>query len=112
MRHLPNDSYMSLKWIGMIVLPFVGTAYFLLGEVVAWPRVKEVVAFLMIGTLIVNAVLWWSTKRYLESDARFDGYITLEEDPGGIKKVNMEIEGDPETLLLFKKEITFQVKRH
>lgn len=112
MRNMPNDAYNNLKWIGMIVLPAFAVGYWLLGEVVEWPRIKEVVGIAVLLSLKINSFVWWSSKKYYASEERFDGYIVLEEDPGGIKKVNMVVEGDPETLLLIKDEITFQVKRH
>lgn len=41
---------------------------------------------------------------------RYDGYVELEEDPGGVKRANLVIEGDPETLLQRKNSIRFRIK--
>jgi len=112
MLRLPNDIYNNLKWLGMIVLPALGTAYFIIGEIFDWPRLKEVLGFSMVVMIMLNALVWYAAKSWYESDERFDGHIELEEDEGGMKKVNMVVDGDPETLLMVKNEISFKVRRH
>jgi len=42
---------------------------------------------------------------------RYDGYVELEEDPGGIVRANLIMNGDPETLLTTKNSIHFKVRR-
>lgn len=60
---------------------------------------------LISGTLNVGLAM------LLLRSKRFDGYVELEEDPGGVKRANLVIEGDPETLLQRKKSIRFGIKR-
>jgi hypothetical protein len=42
---------------------------------------------------------------------KYDGIVEIEIDPGGIKRVNLVVHGDPETLLETKEELLFQVKK-
>ena len=63
---------------------------------------------LVIFILVVsNAALAISYYR----STRYDGFVELEEDPGGVVRANLIVNGDPETLLTTKKSIHFKVKR-
>ena len=61
--------------------------------------------------LVTSGILNVGLAVFLFRSNRFDGYVELEEDPGGVKRANLVIEGDPETLLQRKKSIRFGVKR-
>jgi hypothetical protein len=56
---------------------------------------------------VSNAVLAVSYYR----QNRYDGFVELEEDPGGVVRANLIVNGDPETLLTTKDSIRFKVRR-
>lgn len=58
----------------------------------------------LLGVITANVIFAINRNRY-------DGYVQLEEDPGGVIRANLIMNGDPETLLQTKKSIHFQVKR-
>ena len=65
-----NDKlYDVLKWIVMIVLPALTTAYVGLAAIWAWPYPEEVAKTSAIVCTLLGALLGISTAQYNKSDA-------------------------------------------
>lgn len=58
---------------------------------------------------VLGLAVGYATGHYLHT--RYDGFVDLEEDPGGVVRANLIMNGDPETLLTTKKSIHFKIKR-
>lgn len=111
MTILNNKQYEVAKWLVQIVMPAVASAYFALSQLVGLPAGGTVAGVMAILTTLVGTVLGISTKQYNQSDARFDGYIEAEVDPGGVKTINLVVNGDPETAIEERDELIFKINR-
>lgn len=61
---LSNKAYDILKYIALIALPAIATAYTALGEVWGFPYVTEIGATLMIVDTLIGALLQISSANY------------------------------------------------
>jgi len=61
------------------------------------------VIFILAVSNAVLAVSYYRSNRY-------DGFVELEEDPGGLVRANLVMNGDPETLLTTRNSIRFKIK--
>ena len=61
---LPNALYDILKWITMIVLPALATAYVGLAAVWGWPFADEVAKTVAVVCTLLGALLGISTAQY------------------------------------------------
>lgn len=107
---LSDRLYNVLKWIVMVLIPALSSAYFALGGLLGLPAVTEVIGVLAILGTFLTTILGLSKASYERSGAAYDGFVELETDPGGVKMASLNIDGDPETLLMTKDVITFKVK--
>lgn len=61
---LPNNVYDVLKWVVMIVIPAVTTAYVGLAAVWGWPYAEEVAKTSAVVCTLLGALLGISTAQY------------------------------------------------
>jgi len=61
---LPNPVYDVLKWVTMIVLPALATAYVGLAAVWGWPFADEVAKTVAVVCTLLGALLGISTAQY------------------------------------------------
>lgn len=61
---LPNSCYDILKWITMIVLPALATAYVGLAAIWGWPFADEVAKTTAVICTLLGALLGISTAQY------------------------------------------------
>lgn len=61
---IPNKAYDVLKWLTMIVLPALATAYVSLAPVWGWPYADEVVKTVTAVCALLGALLGISTAEY------------------------------------------------
>ena len=64
MKPLSNSTYDILKWITMIVLPALATAYVGLAAVWGWPYSDEVAKTTAVICTLLGALLGISTAQY------------------------------------------------
>lgn len=64
---LPNKLYDILKWITMIVLPALATAYTGLAAVWEWPYSGEIAKTVAVVCTLLGALLGISTAEYNKS---------------------------------------------
>lgn len=61
---LPNTWYDILKWLTMIVLPALATAYVGLASIWSWPYADEVAKTTAVICTLLGALLGISTAQY------------------------------------------------
>ena len=69
---LPNKVYDVLKWIVMVVLPALTTAYIGLAEIWGWPYPAEVAKTSAVVCALSGALLGISTAQY-NKEAQING---------------------------------------
>jgi len=72
---LPDSVYTVLKWVTMICIPAVTTAYVGLSAVWGWPYATEIAKTSAVICTLLGALLGISTAEYNRS-----GYVDDEED--------------------------------
>lgn len=61
---IPNQIYDVLKWVVMIVLPALSTAYVGLAAIWQWPMADEVAKTCSVVCVLLGALLGISTAEY------------------------------------------------
>lgn len=64
---IPNNVYDVLKWVVMIVLPAISTAYVGLAAIWHWPMADEVAKTCSVICVMLGALLGISTAEYNKS---------------------------------------------
>ena len=64
---LPNKLYDILKWVTMIVIPALATAYVGLASIWGWPYADEVAKTAAVVCTLLGALLGISTAEYNKS---------------------------------------------
>lgn len=105
---LTDKQYNILKWVVGIVIPAVGTLYFGVAKIWNLPSGEQVLGTLIVLQAFLGAMLGISSKRYKDSDARYDGTLTTTETPTK-KIVSVETNIHPEELAK-KDEVILKVK--
>lgn len=101
--------YNRLKLFVQIILPGISSLYFGLSQIWGLPNAEKVVGTIALFTVFLGSIVAISAKRYLNSDARFDGTIIQQVDGGGLVSASMELKGDPEAMLANHDELRFKV---
>lgn len=105
---LSPDVYDKLKLTVQVLLPLLSTLYFVLGSIWGLPEVDKVVGTLAAVAVFLGGIVAVSARRYLKSDARFDGVIVPQVDGGGVRGYSLELNTDPEDIQHMK-EVSFKV---
>lgn len=101
--------YDKLKLTVQLILPGISSLYFGLAQIWGLPNAEKIVGTLALLTVFLGSIVAISAKRYMKSDARFDGEIHQQVDGGGLVAASMELNGDPETMLANKDELRFKI---
>lgn len=104
---LSNRTYDALKWVAQIFLPALGALYFGLSQIWGFPAGAEVVGTITLLDTFLGVLLGLSTKKYNESDAKYDGDVNVEVTPEG-KRLSLSLNGDP-YYLDQKKDVVLKV---
>lgn len=106
---LSNSVYEKLKKSSLYILPAFAALYFGLAQIWGLPKAEEVVGSVVCLETFLGAVLGISNKQYQNSDAKFDGQISIE--PGEEEDTsNVRVQLDP-TALADKDEVLVKVKK-
>jgi len=111
MLKLTNKQYDIVKYITHLGLPVFCSIYIAVVELLHLDLKEEIPIWTVIVVAAFGVVLAFNSSRYHGSDDKYDGYLIVEEDPGGVKRANLIVEGDPEILIQTKHSIIFKVKR-
>ena len=65
---LPNHVYDALKWVVMVVIPALTTAYVGLSAIWGWPYATEVAKTSAVVCTLLGALLGISTAEYRRSE--------------------------------------------
>lgn len=106
---LSDTLYNRLRFLSVIVLPALGSAYFALAGLWSLPKPDEVVGTIVILDTLMGIVVRTARRSYEKSEARFDGTITVtpDEDPA---RSNLRVQLDPEAIA-GKDEVTIKVRK-
>ena len=69
---LPDNVYVILKWITMICLPALATAYVGLAAIWGWPYADEVAKTTAVICTLLGALLGISTATYYKDNSYLD----------------------------------------
>lgn len=106
---ITGKTYDVMKFIALVLLPALGSAYFALAGIWGLPNAEEVVGTLVVLDTFLGAVLQLSSNAYAKSDERFDGAMNVITEKTGKKVFSLELDSDPDDLEK-KNEIIFKVK--
>lgn len=93
---LKNKHYDVIKWIALIFLPALGTAYFSIAQLWGLPYAEQVVGTIVIVEVFAGTLLQVSSKRY--EVAEIGVLYTDTTDLEGIPEVSSEFTKDPAEL--------------
>lgn len=106
---LSSKAYDKLKFVAQILLPGLGALYFGLAAIWGLPAAEQVVGTVTVLDTFLGLFLGVSSKRYQNSDARFDGQIVLS--PGDEPETtDMRIQAE-RSAVATKDEVTLKVNR-
>jgi len=104
---ITGKPYDVLKFIALVLLPALGTAYFALAGIWGLPSAQEVVGTIVVVDTFLGTVLQISSNTYNKSDAKFDGVIGVTETADKLSYV-LNLDDDP-VKLKDKDEIRLKV---
>jgi len=67
---LPDKMYDVLKWVVMIVIPAIATAYVGLAKIWGWPLADEIAQSANVLTLLLGTLLGISTAEYRKANLK------------------------------------------
>lgn len=106
---LRNDTYKTLKFWALVVLPALGSAYFAVSGVWGIPYSNEVVSTLTIVDTCLGAILHVSTKTYAMNQPAIDGKFIVDKNNQNKDVYTLEVHTpldgiDKKELVTFKVE--------
>ena len=105
---LSDRMYSFLRFLAVILLPALGSAYFALAGIWGLPNAEEVVGTIMVVDTLLGVLVRTARKSYESDDARFDGEIEVAPDPeNGLTNLNVSL--NPEAIA-GKDEILVKIK--
>lgn len=94
---LTSQQYNVLKWVTIIVLPAITTAYGTLSSIWGWPYGDQIVASLAAITLLLGVIIGVSTSSYNKSSAGPAGTLVVDNSGTG-QQTYLAFDQDPKTL--------------
>lgn len=94
---LTSQQYNILKWVTIIVLPAVTTAYGTFSNIWGWPYGDQIVASLAAITLLLGVIIGVSTSSYNKSSAGPSGTLVVDNSGTG-QQTYLAFDQDPKTL--------------
>lgn len=106
---LSNAAYDRLKWVAQVLLPALGALYFGLGQIWGFPAIEEVVGSVAVLDTFLGVLLGLSTKQYNNSEAAFDGSVSLTPDHEN-EVTDVGVSLNPASLESGQKELRLRVR--
>lgn len=104
---ITGKPYDVLKFLALVVLPALGTAYFALAGIWGLPAAEEVVGTIVVVDTFLGTLLQISSNVYNKSDEKFDGTVGVTETDDKLSYV-LNLHDDP-VALKDKDEIRLRV---
>lgn len=105
---LNDKTYNVLKRLVQVVIPAISSLYFGLSQIWGFPATEQIVGTLALLATVLGGVVGYSSKRYMESDARFDGDAIVSTTDDGVTLYSLEL-NVPIDELKEKDELAFKV---
>lgn len=99
--------YSKVKWLIVVVIPAAGTLYFALAKIWTLPAGEQILGSLLAVQAFLGVIFAISTNQYNNSDAKFDGSVTLSETED---KHIVAVEGIHPEEMAKKDEVLLKVK--
>jgi hypothetical protein len=104
---LNNQAYDILKYLALVLLPAIATAYFALASIWGLPYAEQVVGTIVVIDTFLGVIIRYAARQYEKSEARFDGeMVVTPTDTGSLYSLNLN--GDPADLAS-RSEVVFKV---
>lgn len=75
---MSNEMYDFLKKVAQYWLPALGALYFGLAQIWGLPNAEQVVGTVAVVDTFLGVVLGYSSQKYNQSDAKFDGALLVD----------------------------------
>jgi hypothetical protein len=108
--YLSNQAYISLKRLILIILPGLGSLYFVLWAIFDLPAVEWVLGALMLVIFVLGVTLQSSSKRYYADNKIGGGEIVILTNDDGKQVYSLDLDDDPSNLINLN-EVRFQVRK-
>jgi hypothetical protein len=105
---ITGKRYDWLKLLAQIILPAVGTLYYILAGLLELGETDNVVGTIMAIDLGLGVFLWISQRVYAQNIGQGD--LVVEDDAMGEPSMRLELDHTPEELA-DKREVRFKVKK-
>lgn len=105
---LSNVNYAFARQSATIILPAIGTLYFMLAGIWGLPYADNIVGSIAALNLFVGVLVGVAKKIYDDTGGKYDGTVDVEITEDGTKRFSLNLDSDPDTLDS-KNEITFRV---
>ncbi len=89
--------YDFLKFLALVLLPALGTAYFALAGIWGLPSAQEVVGTIVVVDTFLGTILQISSTQYNKSDAKYDGVVGVTQTADKLSYV-LNLNDDPVNL--------------
>ena len=103
---MTSKMYDFLKWVALILLPAMGTAYFAIAGIWGLPNAEQVVGTIVVLDTFLGALLGISVKRWNSSEEKYSGDIKI---VTGEDADSLVVGFDDPTALAGKKEVILRV---
>ena len=103
---ITGKTYDFLKWVALILLPAIGSAYFALAGIWDLPNAEQVVGTIVVIDTFLGALLGISIKRWNASDEKYAGDIKI---VTGADNDSLVVGFDDPTALVDKDEVLLKV---
>lgn len=94
-RTFGNKLYDRAKTLALVVLPALGTLYFLLAQIWDLPNVEKVMGSIVAIDAFLGGTLKFSSNRYYKNEKNFDGDINIIPEEGGGQRAQFAFNKDP-----------------
>lgn len=103
-----NSSYDFLKFVALILLPAIGSAYYAAAQIWHLPYGAEVVGTVTIVDGLLGLFVNYLSGKYKDSDEKYDGELIVDRSTNAM---HVELENNDQlNALRTKAEVTFKVK--
>ncbi len=99
---IPDKLYDGIRFLAQVLLPAVGTLYFL------FKGADAVVGVILVAVFVLGAFLWVAQRVYAKRIGHGD--LIVEEDSDGPIGMRLALDQTPEELIV-RREVRFKVKK-